>query len=379
MSFNQDFIKANPNKKLFITHVGGGDLLLNDIKSDFNASEFLIGSESPYSTEHIDDILGYKPKQYCTEEIARKFAIYSFQKAIKYTDDIENCIGIGLTCIVQKENERDRRLHKVYICKHEFNKTTMFVCDDFYEYLEFVERLSERSIRLCEIGQIKYILWVLLVNQIDLNDKCWKNSQTITRKYFDIDNNCKNMLVFPGSFNPFHQGHQDCIDIAQQIFQNYQLFLELSSHNRDKGFVDYFELYNRVKNNNYNYLLSNAKTFVDKVKFIKEINPEVGNIIFMIGEDTLDRIIHDDCNKRWRDLQFFKDNNIKFIVFNRESDEDYLHNLMKSNHFGLDEVTAIDNPFMEYLNGLCIKHELLDTFSSNYSSTEIRKTIEMSE
>mmetsp|Transcript_15990 Transcript_15990/g.22541 ORF Transcript_15990/g.22541 Transcript_15990/m.22541 type:complete len:410 (-) Transcript_15990:251-1480(-) len=122
-------------------------------------------------------------------------------------------------------------------------------------------------------------------------------------------------LVFPGSFNPPHEGHLALAQAAVQAMkksnskdydndQDFSVLFEMSLTNADKPAMDphvaserlqtFFKLDNDSMPNDWGVLLTSAPLFSEKVNAIRcEGNTNNNNeLVFIIGTDTLVRIIN---------------------------------------------------------------------------------------
>lgn len=126
------------------------------------------------------------------------------------------------------------------------------------------------------------------------------------------------LAIFCGSFNPLHKGHIEIQQLAEKIL-GVSVYFELSISNAYKPAMDYIDLNNRMDSlKNYNYILTKAPRFVDKVKLLKNhFTPK--QIIIVVGADTWERV-YDDAAHKNGDIKFFEDNNVKFLVFGRNAE-----------------------------------------------------------
>ena len=91
-------------------------------------------------------------------------------------------------------------------------------------------------------------------------------------------------VLFPGSFNPLHQGHIELAAAAQRLADS-PLHLEISVENVDKPALAYREILGRLEQVKglFPVVLSRAATFAQKVQFLP-------GSLFVIGCDTAVRI-----------------------------------------------------------------------------------------
>jgi nicotinic acid mononucleotide adenylyltransferase len=91
------------------------------------------------------------------------------------------------------------------------------------------------------------------------------------------------MLVFPGSFDPLHEGHLRMAIVAQEIAER-PLDFELSVTNVDKPSLDYLEM--QLRSSQFagrSLWLTRAATFVEKVDVFPAST-------FVLGADTYSRL-----------------------------------------------------------------------------------------
>ena len=125
------------------------------------------------------------------------------------------------------------------------------------------------------------------------------------------DQNSK--LLFPGAFNPLHEGHRRMMAIAEAKTGLAGAF-ELSVRNIDKPLLDYIEIQRRLAQFEHPLWLTSLPTFLEKAN-------RFPGAIFIVGIDTLVRI----ANPRYyggdaelnRALTELADRKARFLVFGR--------------------------------------------------------------
>lgn len=126
-------------------------------------------------------------------------------------------------------------------------------------------------------------------------------------------------LIFPGSFNPLHDGHRAMASYAESKF-NHPVDFELSITNADKPILDYLDLEKRVQQNfsPRQLWLTRAPTFERKAKMFP-------GATFLVGADTICRIgdkrfYGDNESMRDRAIGYIAEQECKFLVFGRVID-----------------------------------------------------------
>jgi nicotinic acid mononucleotide adenylyltransferase len=163
-------------------------------------------------------------------------------------------------------------------------------------------------------------------------------------------------LIFPGSFNPFHSGHNSMSELAEKK-TGLGLAYEICIQNADKPPLSYHEIEKTLNqfNHGHEWVLTKAGKFTDKAALFP-------NSVFIIGADTLTRILDEKFYLNRQDmlnqLDLFNSHNINFLVFGRK---------IKNNFIDLDSVTIpehIDKRFSGFGE---------EIFRDDISSTLIRK------
>jgi nicotinic acid mononucleotide adenylyltransferase/nicotinamide mononucleotide (NMN) deamidase PncC len=137
----------------------------------------------------------------------------------------------------------------------------------------------------------------------------------------DVNSWRRPKVIFPGSFNPLHQGHLDMVNTAFDVLGVADVDCEISLKNVDKPNLDLISLERRLKQftvasnlrGRSHVWVTNAPTFVEKAALFP-------GATFIVGYDTAKRIHNPkyagDINEV---MAVFEKNDTKFLVFGRIS------------------------------------------------------------
>ncbi len=128
-------------------------------------------------------------------------------------------------------------------------------------------------------------------------------------------------LLFPGAFNPHHEGHQQMTRLAENM-TGQSVTLEISTYNVDKMPLDFIDMSDRQQSlGDMALVFTNAPTFEDKSKLYP-------GATFVVGVDTITRIAdpkyygHSEALRDEAIASLVK-NRHRFLVFGRRISETY--------------------------------------------------------
>lgn len=136
----------------------------------------------------------------------------------------------------------------------------------------------------------------------------------------------KTKVIFAGSFNPWHEGHQSILDSlgSDSKVSNKPVVIDITGEHPEKGEVDQKEIQSRIgviealeTDTDFQIVQSNAPKFIDKYHFHQppKESSDKEMIVFAIGYD-----IWEKYRKSFEEEFEFVDN-VSFLVFNRYTNE----------------------------------------------------------
>lgn len=338
--------------KLVIAVTGGGSLFISDRLTEGGASEYLLEAHVPYAQSSLEKFVGGKVREkFCSGSTARQMALASYQRGLDLGE--KRTIGVGVTCSLAKPGgEREGRVHSIYIAlvhkEHcvvvkwtnhgkgsafhdrmdQERAAALFTKKALEIFVNGVERMGHKEsiifkdmfdgLNMPELG-VEVTVASTFGSDVfrSANGPCPHISYHGIRAYDHYQSAAvgyKPICIYSGSFNPWHEGHQDIYDYCVKEFGKENTFLELSVMNFDKPGIDPIEIDNRAAGLKVSTLFTNTSTFIKKYMLLKQRAP----IVFAVGADTFDRINLDDFDN-------ILVGNVKFLVFprNGKSIRDY--------------------------------------------------------
>lgn len=123
-------------------------------------------------------------------------------------------------------------------------------------------------------------------------------------------------VINKGSFNPLHHKHVEMLNMFEQQYSKpTKKVLMISTYRPDKPHIDVDELIDRIENitgNGYDLIIMKKPLFYDAFDILKNMSSETKTFYFVIGTDTMNRIISTD-ESTYGDLRSRKESIDKIV------------------------------------------------------------------
>lgn len=356
-----------------IAVAGGGSSAISALLKVPGASRSIIDAQVPYHANALAHFLGVPPARYCSAETARSMAMRAFMRLGELKPDSNPEFRCGAACSAALATDRDRQGdHAIHLATQTQNMT---------RYISITLAKGQRT-REQEEALAAELLIMLLADttgsplpelpfseadgtlkeeKISLDaigKRQWGKLLTAETQIVPDRSLPKKFNIFPGAFDPVHQGHYAMADVAEEITGVPTCF-EISMLNVDKPAIDYLEMHKRASriSPDRGLCFTRAPTFLEKVQLFPQHT-------FIIGTDTLARIAEPkyygpDKFKMYEAFQFFHESGCRFLAFGRLATPDLFQSL-----------DDLDIP--PELAELCTKVPE-EKFRMDISSTEIRQ------
>ena len=330
-------LHASPKQGVIVL-AGGGASALAQLLGASGASGTLLEASVPYSAAALKDFLGQAPLSSVSAETARSMAAVAFQRANALDPKAaERNFGLSITAALTTNRAR-RGADRAYIALHcqqasylrsiEFAKPEATIEDGAPS-----DTRRQQEAVLCHeilglLSQHMEIEWpeaefsVLYESRTDWVQAPLDWQQVMVKAKNSNHSGSAGNCLFPGAFNPVHQGHLLMKTVAEQL-TGLTVDFELSIHNVDKPCLDYFSIKDRTQQlgAHGNTVLTNAPTFIEKARIFPDTT-------FVIGIDTLLRIdqaqYYGSDARRDAALAELTALGIEFLVFGRLNEGAFL-------------------------------------------------------
>ena len=305
-------IHETPHKAVLAITGGGGEAI-GELLRHGGGSNTVLEAIVPYDNKSFNDFVKGRPDKYCSASAARDLAMAAYHRAVLFTGTTENIIGLGCSCSLMKDHEREGREHHAYIAIQTKDSTHNYDLNDFIKANSkssrneqetkvsdgiifalgqasglTLDELSNLNIKNITYARTKGAEEQVRVISGKTDAECInKNGEYVSYKILPEERR----IIFPGSFRPFHPGHAR---VAAKVFEltGRPVDLEINVRNVDKPAINYHDLnerlefcLNETKDAPWmgNIFLTSLATFASKASYFP-------NTDFVVGWDTFVRI-----------------------------------------------------------------------------------------
>jgi len=117
-------LRDEARARAYVACAGAGAGLTGLLWSVPGASAFLVGTSFPYATSAVDEFLGFRVEQYCSEATAVDLASAAFERAGAGSD----AVGVGLAASVASSRIH-RAPHRIYAASVTHRESGLFSLD----------------------------------------------------------------------------------------------------------------------------------------------------------------------------------------------------------------------------------------------------------
>jgi nicotinamide mononucleotide (NMN) deamidase PncC len=350
---------------------GAGATALAALLGVPGASRTVLEAVVPYSPQALASWLGHTPEQSAAEVTARRLATVAFQRARRLARDAR--FGVGCAAALATDPPR-RGTDRIHVALQTPSRTTS---------LSLTLAPGSRD-RAGQEAVARTMILNAVAEAVGLRARLpvpLSPGETLVRHAVAAPAAWRQLLaghrdavpmragvvvepppraapaLFPGAFDPLHEGHRGMADLAARRLGRPVAF-ELCVTNVDKPPLDFVDLAERLDRFGpaETVWLTRLPTFLQKARW------QPGTT-FVVGIDTLERIAHpryygDDLRARDTAIETFAAHNVRFLVFGRSLGTDFL------------ALHDVDLP--PALLELC-EPVLEDEFRRDVSSTELRR------
>lgn len=209
------------NVSIHVIATGGGAGLQQQLWETPGSSAYLSGCNFPYAMEEQEELLGFMPEHFVSEEAAIDLASAAYMKAYRFGG--KNPIGLGLTASVASEKIH-RGDHRAFICA---------ISNDSVRIFHGIRPKGVgRESRIADGTQCDWWGAMMIQDVVKLDTYEWaKDATELARKRFferpfftangkrsaTLPTN-KRLALMSGAFNPLHEGHTS---VAQHVMDQY--------------------------------------------------------------------------------------------------------------------------------------------------------------
>lgn len=312
--------------KIVIAITGGGSSAIGKLLEVPGGSASILEAIVPYSQAALNEYLGGKPDQFCSEPTARAMAMAAWMRACLVEDaDPYKFVGVGMTASLVSGTPKKGE-HRIHVGVQTAWQTASYSLtlnkgarsrseEEQLAARLLISALGEVCLKTENSHQIQLLSGEKIERRIQVAEQGWTELLLGERGMVYAGERSRLKGVFPGAFNPLHAGHREMMAHANRRLG--KVAYEISITNVDKPPIDFIEVQNRLSGiGQRDVVLTNAPRFRDKAALLP-------NTTFVVGIDTLLRIADPnyysgDQEARDKAIEHIAMVGCRFLVFGRQ-------------------------------------------------------------
>lgn len=327
--------------QLVLALTGGGSRVVPRLLARSGASKTMLEVSVPYHPAALAAYVGGRIEQSCSETTARRMAVAAYERGRRFvaadrgtTDapDGREIAGVGCTAALATDRLRRGR-DRAIVAVHTRTRTMTLAADFGHaESGRDIQETQTADLIAAALGQLE----IPLPQPPEGPVPAVQREQTALPPWVDLAHGniaaveaganrvwrrapaAHSLILFPGSFDPLHEGHLQMAEIAAERYAREVTF-ELSISNADKPPLDYLTIAERVDpfaRRGLPLLLTRSPRFDQKALLFPDS-------IFLIGADTAVRLgdprfYGESLQDRDAALQQIAEAGCRFLLFGRK-------------------------------------------------------------
>ena len=258
--------------RMVLAMTGGGSRAIADLLEVPGGSRTLLEAVVPYSAAALREWLGAPPEHYCSAQTARAMAVAAFLRAktLSETGPLDDADLVGIACTASLASDRPKRgPHRIHVAWQRISAIATHSIElvkgrrSRAEEEELAARLILNAV--AEAAGIADRVPLgnsadepLVIQRTDA-PAAWQDLlrgtiEAVRHEAGSIETAGRQephgertrRVMFPGAFNPLHDGHRQMAEVAAAIF-GQPIEFEISIVNVDKPPLDFAEMQQRTR------------------------------------------------------------------------------------------------------------------------------------